>query len=283
MPDNKAEQQSPFEAVENITKAVVAVVAVAYALGMVVSNQYLISLGASDFSSVRPKYILTGGWVLIMMVLSAFPVLLPLIAYEKLLSWRSLPLFGLGLLFSCFAGAGLSRFLRFDYAWLNEQHEVLKTAGTLVATCCIVGGILVIAIRRVRLIEIAGSQWMGYVVVALMLCCLLALVTSQVAGHIYSHIPEAMGGGKAVMAEIILNDKGVAFWEQFLPLHPRPATAPRRAIQFAKILYQDENQLIIEIEQERPDHPELKHTNKSLILKRDLVDGIYVDSYPNRL
>ncbi|HEY1527878.1 MAG TPA: hypothetical protein VGH51_16720 [Candidatus Angelobacter sp.] len=283
MADIKDEQQKPFEAIEKITKAIVAVVAVSYALGMVVSNQYLIALGASDFSSVRPKYILTGGWVLIMMVLSALPVLLPLISCEKLLSWGSLLLFGLGLLFSCLAGAGLLRFLRFDYAWLNEQHEVLKTAGTLAAVCCICGGLLVIAIRKVRLIEIARSQWMGHVVVALIVCCLLALVTSQVAGHIYGHIPEAMGGGKAVMAYIILNDKGVGFWEQFLPLHPRPLIAPKRGIQFAKILYQDEKQLIIEIEQERPDKPQLKHTNKSLILKRDLVDGIYIDSDPNRL
>jgi hypothetical protein len=282
MPDDKDEQQKPFEAIEKITKAIVAVVALAYGLGMVVSNQYLISLGASDFSSVRPKYILTGGWVLVMMVLAALPVLLPLIGCDRLFSWRSLLLFGLGLLFSCLAGTGLLRFLRFDYAWRNEQHEVLKTAVTGALVSCICCGLLVIAIRKVRLIQIAGSQWMGYVMVALMVCSLLALVTSQVAGHIYGHIPEAMGGGKAVAAFIVLNDKGMEFWGQFLPLHPNPATTSKRAIQFANILYQDDKELIIEIEQARPDKPQLKHTTKSLILKRDLVDGIYIDSDLNR-
>jgi hypothetical protein len=119
-------------------------------------------------------------------------------------------------------------------------------------------------------------QWWHLIV------CLLAFVTLQLAGHIYNHIPEAMGGRKAVMSYIILNDKGIAFWEQFLPLHPRPLTAPKRAIQFANMLYQDDKELIIEIEHERPDRPDYHQTNKTLILSRELVDGIYVDSYPNR-
>lgn len=284
MPDNKDEQQKPFEAIEKIIKAIVAIVALSYGLGMVVSNQYLISLGASDFSSVRPKYILTGGWVLLMMILAALPVLLPLIGCDRFFSWRTPLLFGLGILFSYLGSRGLLCFLRFDYRWRNEQKAVIITAIILVAVCCICAGLLVFAVRRVRKIQFAGSQWMGNLVIALMVCFLLGLVTSQVADHIYGHIPEAMGGGKSVMAFIILNDKGVCFWEQFLPLHPRPATAPKRAIQFASILYQDDKELILEIEHERPDLPAALHiSNKTLILKRDLVDGIYIDSDPNRL
>jgi hypothetical protein len=57
---------SPFEIAEKITKAAALVLAVSYSLGVLISNQYLMALGASDFASVRPKYVITGLWTILL-------------------------------------------------------------------------------------------------------------------------------------------------------------------------------------------------------------------------
>src|SRR5262249_10866700 len=44
---------------------------------LLVSNEYLVSLGISDFSSLRPKFVLTGAWVFLMYAFSSLPALLP--------------------------------------------------------------------------------------------------------------------------------------------------------------------------------------------------------------
>jgi hypothetical protein len=286
MPDNNDEMQkasTTFEVMEKIAKAIVAVVALSYALGMVVSNQYLIALGSSDFSSVRPKYVLTGCWVLLMILLFSLPVLLPLISFDSVNKRRLVLLAVLGLTFSLLVGGLFLYILHFDYRYMNEQPEVIGAVITLALLICIGTVLLVIGIRQVRTTENINTQFFGYGIMAVILCSVLAAVTSETAQHIYTHIPEAMGGGKAVMATIILNDKGVEFWGQFVQVIPNPVAWPKRSIQVAKILYQDHKELILEIEHERRDHPDLHLTNKTLILKRELVDGIYVDSYANRL
>jgi hypothetical protein len=278
--DATTPQQSVIDVVEKITKAVVAVLAISYALGMAVSNQYLIALGSSDFSSVRPKYVLTGFWVLLVMLLSSFPVLLPAMVCDRLDKKAAL-LAVLGLIFSGLVGGLFLLILHFDYRWLNEQPDVIKTATVLTGTTCICALLVIIGIRRLRRIQNIGSQIMGYVVVGVMLCSLLATVTFQISQHIYNHIPEAMGGGKAVLAFFILNEKGEDFWKQASPLMGNNTFIPNR-IQFAKIIYQDDKQFIIEIEQPRPDHPNLNFSNKTLIVRRDLIDGVFVDSRGNR-
>src|SRR5436305_933385 len=71
---------SSFEMAEKISKAAALLVAVSYGLGVLISNEYLIALGVSDFASLRPKYIITGLWTIVLIVLAALPILLPMAA-----------------------------------------------------------------------------------------------------------------------------------------------------------------------------------------------------------
>jgi hypothetical protein len=50
--------------VDDATKAFAATLGLAYALGLVCINGYLLHLGASDFSLFRPRFVLTGSWCL---------------------------------------------------------------------------------------------------------------------------------------------------------------------------------------------------------------------------
>jgi hypothetical protein len=66
-----------------ITKVSVIAVAFLYGLGLLVTNEYLITIGVSDFTSVRPKYIVTGVWVLSIVAATFIPILFPLLARER--------------------------------------------------------------------------------------------------------------------------------------------------------------------------------------------------------
>src|SRR5579864_7236998 len=63
-----------FDLAEKVTKAAALVLAVSYGLGLVISNQYLAPLGISDFSSLKPKYILTGLWTLLLLTIASLPI-----------------------------------------------------------------------------------------------------------------------------------------------------------------------------------------------------------------
>jgi hypothetical protein len=51
-----------------ITSATIGV-AVLYAVGMMVTNEYLFTIGYSDFNLIRPKCIITGTWAILVVVL----------------------------------------------------------------------------------------------------------------------------------------------------------------------------------------------------------------------
>src|SRR6185437_14880982 len=105
----------------------------------------------------------------------------------------------------------------------------------------------------------------------LLICGLAGLmrVSYSSALYIYSHIPDALGGGKAVIARVILNDKGVEFWRQ-----AGVSDDPTREIRSrtVKILYSDEKLLIVKAFNQRSD-PNLNDV-KTMILNRELVDAI---------
>ena len=52
-------------------------VAVLYVIGLLVSNEYLMYWGISDFSSFRPKCVLTGTWTVILLTGFLLPVIAP--------------------------------------------------------------------------------------------------------------------------------------------------------------------------------------------------------------
>src|SRR6266404_1790690 len=73
-----------FETAEKLAKSIIALVALMYGLGLFVTNRHLLSLGISDFSALRPKYVLTGAWILPLLLLSSLPAIFPFLTWRRL-------------------------------------------------------------------------------------------------------------------------------------------------------------------------------------------------------
>jgi hypothetical protein len=66
------------DAVELTAKLVAGLAIVCYAFGLISTNLYLAKFGITDFSVLRPKCIVTGGWVLSVILISSAPFLITL-------------------------------------------------------------------------------------------------------------------------------------------------------------------------------------------------------------
>ena len=74
--------------IEGATKAILAVVAMAYVMGLVVSNLYLIKIGVTDFSLLKVKCVFTGVASLILLIVSILPGYVAIATIRILLNRR---------------------------------------------------------------------------------------------------------------------------------------------------------------------------------------------------
>src|SRR6185437_9498713 len=51
--------------------------------GLLITNQYLVTIGVSDYSSVRPKYVATGLWGLLLIFTVTMPLVIPALFYDS--------------------------------------------------------------------------------------------------------------------------------------------------------------------------------------------------------
>jgi hypothetical protein len=64
--------------VEHAVKSLAAFTVLLYALGLLTANQYLMGIGISDFSSLKPKFVLTGIWSFAFYLFSSSPIVIPM-------------------------------------------------------------------------------------------------------------------------------------------------------------------------------------------------------------
>ncbi len=150
----------------------------------------------------------------------------------------------------------------------------------MISMACFCAFFTQMAVRRLRLIVEPRARLLGLVVTIVILCAFLGSVTHSIAEHIYNHIPEALGGGKAVLARVILNDKGAEFWKQAGVIQGEDAVAATLSSRSVTILYQDDKVMIIEVADQRgiPANDSIK----TMILNKNLIDAIVIAGRPIR-
>lgn len=260
------EKRSSFlDGLERLVKTLAFLVGVLYAIGLLVANRLLLSLGLSDFASVRPRHIVTGALTVLLVVLAVLPVLIPTLyircfglrggRYSKWL------LFGLVIVFatktSVFLVSQAIRILTLSHSVPDIYHwEYIGRWLTM--NNFVVAGIVTFRFRR----------HLREPLLALLLFCLVPLyiyfLVDPIAVLIYGRVPEALGGGKPTTARLIFNKDGLNFWKQTgaLPLQG-PDSISSSPLQ---IVYQDDHQMAVIT-------PCRDGTNRVIVLSKSLVDG----------
>ena len=265
---------------EAATKASVIVLAILYGLGLLVTNEYLITLGVSDFTSVRPKYIVTGAWVLVIVAATFIPILFPLLIRESRVAEKIAAAF-LGALVAWVSVFFVLRVLGIQ----SELREMWKPLTLLLGVSSAIY-FQTWLFRKIIVIPAAIS----ISAIVLLGCFGGITATFIVAKKIYPKVPEALGGGKPLSGRIILNKEAAEFWVEAGVEKSDPPnktddtfddTARSRSV---KILYQDEHVMVIEVQSTRVT-PKLgvrgvvKSTQtRTMLLNKSLVDGVIIDS-----
>ena len=270
--------KTTFEMLEKITKAAVAVLAVSYGLGLIVSNQYLAPLGISDFSSLKPKYILTGLWTLLLLTIGSLPVSFRFIAAPKSRAEKYSVSIPVGLLVSSGAiTTFLAVVLGFDFS--KQTWRIIAA----IFFYLIFGGCLTAFYWKRLWVDVRTDRSVifDWFMVIVSLCFTLVPVTRGVAENIYRQVPEALGGGEPVGACVILyKDKGGAeFWSQAGVVEDEPLKRFEGNMRLVKIVYQDEKNLLVEgVDM---NNPNLNSAGKAIVISRDLVEGFVMTDRRN--
>jgi hypothetical protein len=266
-----------FELLEKLTKAAVVLLAVSYALGLLVTNQALIELGVSDYSSVRPKYILTGLWSLLLIVTMSLPILLPLLYDERSQPVKkrlnlALKNLVVTILFVFVTDIATFKFLGFNLRF--QQLNILKIF-TLIGAVWIA---IVFVLNAGLMMRRSNKKINRVAAIAILVMLFLGLdmvgVTSLIADNFYRFMPEASGGGEAVFGYLILKkDGGEDFWKEAGIAQDADITSTPRS-RFIRLLYQDEHVMVIQV------HGKLEL--KRLTLNKSLVDAFVTDTIIDR-
>lgn len=218
-----------------------AVLAVLYGFGLLITNQYLSRIGVTDFSSIRPKYVLTGAWGLTLIAAAAFPAIV---------TW-ALP-------------------LRFRHRFLEDSpfRDVVTLLTATAVTIPLTNGVAIlisdrtfdlgsfflllvassgpvfIASRMLSAIRRVGARGLTVLSILLTVCfASVIIIWSLLLAVVYPVVAPSLGGGKPPRAELILNPIGVQFWKE-VARPPSSDSDPVRTPPVA-ILFQDQDKLVI--------------------------------------
>ena len=261
-----------FALLEKLTKVAVVLLAVSYALGLLVTNQALIGLGVSDYSSVRPKYVLTGLWSLLLIVSVALPILLPLLYNDasKSKTWRvkrAATNFIVALFAVITVDIATFSFLGFhlDFA----PRIILSDIGLFILVVWSALAFTLYGALLLRFSSAINQTVAGLMLIVFFLCFNTVGTTHLIAKAFYRHIPEASGGGERVYGSLILKkDGGEDFWKEAGIAPDADLTSTARS-RFVSLLYQDEHLMVIQVLG--------KGVLKRLTLNRTLVDAFVTE------
>ena len=180
---------------EPVAKGSAAIGVFCYAVGFIATNIYLLRIGISDFSIVKPKSILTGFLIVaLLVVLSCFPVVLVSLFKKGRANWGGREWIWLALaligLFACpvLIGVGcrsrldaLPPFMPVEHDWRSLTRASLR----LVLPCYVIGFVTATAIRLRR-------QYLAAMV--FVDCCALVVLMWAFARDVYPIVPAQFGG-----------------------------------------------------------------------------------------
>jgi hypothetical protein len=281
-----------------IGKSLVVLLAVLYGLGLFVSSQHLMTLGVSDFSAVRPKYVVTGMWAAMLLLIAALPALASAMMWryvrpELWKQWSTRLTWVLLFLMSAFFAWILINLIFLTLAISSKPNvrlihleTLLQSRGIIPLVACVNGGFFVAAFLWLYTRGVSKpteeapkkpteggitDQMELKVRLGVFFClgiyvaCFAFFTIHKFLEPLYVQVPESIGGGKPVVAQMILNKDGLAFWKQTEALVPEGKESTRTGP--IRILYQNEHEFVIKA-------PYKDGQEKIIIIKKSLVEGI---------
>lgn len=228
--------------VEKVVKASVLVIALIYSVGLIETNMYLMRFGISDFSSLKPRYILTGAWVLWILALVAGP------AYFVTIQFRERRYVVGCLLLLGYYTMSLLLWVATAVVWrLPNRFELLGFLGIL-ALCSFI---------PITIAQLGLKRHTAQLTIVIFISLLMFL--HVIAVNIYAIVPDAWGGGKPMLATLTFNRDGADVWRKAdLEIDPKTDASG-----FIRIVYQDDRNIYVEAQS---DH--------LIIINRSLIDLI---------
>lgn len=281
-------QRSSFPDFEKTVKALAAFTVSLYALGLLVSNEYLVTLGISDFSSLRPRFVLTGAWVFVLYMFSSMPGSLPaLYMYHFKRPLREAPfriigflLLGIvaGIVFNLGCG---SLFVHYISLWRPTITQSASSFWSLDWLEQVAWWLAPAALPWLALVLLSAkmTRVRRFIVSGLFLISVLAF-TYDMAHAAYPIIPEAYGGGEPVNVRLYFNKDGARLWKNLDGLTCTCSTPESTISAPVLIAYQNERELVIIT---LLTHTDSKSTPpvKVVTVNRSLLDGIVLTETPD--
>jgi hypothetical protein len=246
------EQPKPplFTLIDPIAKAIALLVGIFYAFGLIISNQYLLSIEASDFGTLQPKCAITGAWSVALVAIAVLPTLIgahfwswmnPIEAKgtrANIIAFGGVLIgVGLGVLLSiCCADAVIS-LLR-----IPAGSDITPFTWELRLSASMFLAIELVIWKFIRPLPINIRRWGILVLGAIGLYAIMAV--SQDIGYIYQEVPPSLAGGRPTSATLIFNQSGVAFWQD---IGMFDTLAPTKRSVKVEVLLQDEHSFVIRL------------------------------------
>jgi len=217
-----------------------------YAIGLLITNEYLFSLGFTDFNLIRPKCIVTGTWAVLLMLACCGPALsLDRFKDGKITKKR--------LAEELLAGYGIAMGLGLMLCSLLVNHWSRHVAkGVLLLPLVLALGPLLYFAIWLSLYRRAHPQpsYARHSAVSAAMLLSVVVATIIIAIFIYPEVYPALGGGKPQPAKLVLTNEGLAAWRQIsgstLKGHDSVATD-------LDILYENESQIAVRLKNFNPD------------------------------
>jgi hypothetical protein len=265
----KTDLNKHLELLEKCAKAAAVIGILFYTTGMVVANQYLAQFDLSDFGSLKPKYVLTGAWTIMLMIVVGSPGVLfvYMLDTERVRNLPSKVRRLLGLFTLVVGGLVAYGALYLIQETLSEGGEKMGFIDSIfVITMAIVIFIMLFNVVFMLWLTERLYDWPLLSIFPLLVFSFFAL--STIGKSIYGHFPEAVGGARPINAELILNRDGAAFWAQ-TGVVQNSCNGCTRTLP-VKIIYQNDEVMVVQAAYTADQH----EGQKLVILRKPLVEVI---------
>jgi len=196
--------------VQQLTKNLAISAAVLYAIGMLITNEYLFSLGITDFNLIRPKCIITGTWAVVLMLACCGPAL----SLDRLKDGK---ITKRQLVKELFAGYIVAIGLGLMFCSVLVTHWSLALAkGLLLVPLSLAFAPLLYFLIWLTLYRGKRPEpsYTRHTATLATMVISPVIATVLIAVFIYPEVHPALGGGRPQQAKLVLSTDGLVVWRQ---------------------------------------------------------------------
>jgi hypothetical protein len=258
--ESSSERGDFLSVLQHLGGAFAVAVAGLYAIGLLITNEYLMTLGFADFNLLRPKCIITGAWAVSLLLACAGPTISLLRFKDDKIGVRRLFVeIALGYLVAMGMCQVLFAVLTFRLWNLSLFAGVLLLPLTMSIGPVVNLLITIGTYKRLR----PQPAFTRHTAVMAYIAISPILATFVIAMFIYPNVTGAIGGGKPQPAKLVLSPEGVTLWKQLAA----PTLKGHDAVAIdLYILHETETHMILRLKQFDPAMASVVSIDKKAIM-----------------